>query len=77
MLAIEVSVALRAANRHAHARQALGRQLASAASNEQVAQAGREALEQAMDAPAWLRIGQYTSASGSAAPGDINTHAVA
>ncbi|MCX2921788.1 ATP-binding protein [Stenotrophomonas bentonitica] len=65
-------VALRAANRHAHARQALGRQLASAASNEQVAQAGREALEQAMDAPAWLRIGQYTSASGSAAPGDTD-----
>ncbi|MFN3498266.1 MAG: FGGY family carbohydrate kinase, partial [Pannonibacter indicus] len=30
------------------------------------------ALEQAMDAPAWLRIGQDTSTSGSAAPGDTD-----
>jgi len=65
-------LALRAANRHANARQALGRQLTRAASNEEVAQAGREALEQAMDAPAWLRIGQDTSTSGSAAPGDTD-----
>ncbi|NEM46484.1 MAG: DUF4118 domain-containing protein, partial [Xanthomonas perforans] len=50
-------IALRAANRHARARQQLGRQLASAAGNGEVAQAGRQALEQAMDVPAWLRIG--------------------
>ena len=65
-------VALRAANRHANARQVLGRQLTRAASNEEVAQAGREALEQALDAPAWLRIGADTSTSGSAAPGDTD-----
>ncbi|MBR7559586.1 hypothetical protein KC218_23850, partial [Mycobacterium tuberculosis] len=41
-------IALRAANRHARARQQLGRQLASAAGNGEVAQAGRHALEQAM-----------------------------
>ncbi|MGV8961729.1 MAG: ATP-binding protein [Stenotrophomonas sp.] len=65
-------VALRAANRHANARQMLGRRLASAANNEQVAQAGREALQQALDVPAWLRIGHDTSTSGSAAPGDTD-----
>jgi len=65
-------VALRAANRHANARQVLGRQLTRAASNEQVAQAGREALEQALDAPAWLRIGADTSTSGSGVPGDTD-----
>uniref|UniRef100_A0A183C9W3 Histidine kinase n=1 Tax=Globodera pallida TaxID=36090 RepID=A0A183C9W3_GLOPA len=65
-------VALRAANRHANARQVLGGQLTRAASNEEVAQAGREALEQALDAPAWLRIGADTSTSGSAAPGDTD-----
>ncbi len=65
-------VALRAANRHANARQVLGGQLTRAASNEQVAQAGREALEQALDAPAWVRIGADTSTSGSAAPGDTD-----
>lgn len=65
-------VALRAANRHANARQVLGGQLTRAASIEQVAQAGREALEQALEAPAWLRIGSDTSASGSGVPGDTD-----
>lgn len=65
-------IALRAANRHAHARQQLGRQLSSAASNEAVANAGRQALEQALDAPAWLRIGSDVTASGSAVPGDTD-----
>ncbi|WP_426804859.1 ATP-binding protein [Stenotrophomonas sp. SrG] len=65
-------VALRAANRHANARQVLGGQLTRAPNNEAVAQAGREALEQALDAPAWLRIGADTSTSGSAAPGDTD-----
>ena len=65
-------VALRAANRHANARQVLGGQLTRAASMEQVAQAGREALEQALDAPAWLRIGADTRASGSGVPGDTD-----
>jgi two-component system sensor histidine kinase KdpD len=37
-----------------------------------VVQAGRQALEQALDAPAWLRIGADTSTSGSAAPGDTD-----
>ncbi|WP_312315980.1 sensor histidine kinase KdpD [Stenotrophomonas sp.] len=65
-------VALRAANRHANARQVLGRQLTRAASIEQVAQAGREALEQALDVPAWLRIGPETSAGGSGVPGETD-----
>lgn len=65
-------VALRAANRHASARQVLGGQLTRAASMEQVAQAGREALEQALDAPAWLRIGTDISASGSGVPGETD-----
>lgn len=65
-------VALRAANRHANARQVLGGQLTRAASIDAVAQAGREALEQALDAPAWLRIGMQISTSGSAAPGDTD-----
>jgi len=65
-------VALRAANRHATLRQALGRQLAGAADNAQVAHAGRAALEQALDAPAWVRLAGDTSTSGSAAPGDTD-----
>ena len=65
-------VALRAANRHATLRQALGRQLAGAVDNAQVAHAGRAALEQALDAPAWVRVAGDTSTSGSAAPGDTD-----
>jgi two-component system sensor histidine kinase KdpD len=65
-------IALRASNRHANARQQLGRQLSSAASDEAVAGAGRQALEQALDAPAWLRIGNDVTASGSAVPGDTD-----
>ena len=65
-------VALRAANRHANARQVLGGQLTRAASIDEVAQAGREALEQALDAPAWLRIGADTSSSGSGVPGETD-----
>jgi len=65
-------IALRAANRHARARQQLGRQLASAAGNGEVAQAGRHALEQAMDVPAWLRIGADTAAGGRSQPGDTD-----
>jgi len=65
-------VALRAANRHANVRQALGRQLASAVDNAQVAHAGRVALEQALDAPAWVRVAHDTSTGGSAAPGDTD-----
>jgi two-component system sensor histidine kinase KdpD len=65
-------VALRAANRHANVRQTLGRQLVGATDNAQVAHAGRVALEQALDAPAWVRLGADTSTSGSAAPGDTD-----
>ena len=55
-------VALRAANTHATALQALGRQLASAADLGQVVSAGRSALQAAFGAPAWVRIGDATSA---------------
>ncbi|MNV24843.1 Sensor protein KdpD [compost metagenome] len=65
-------VSLRAANRHANLRQALGRQLAAAVDNAQVAHAGRVALEQALDSPAWVRVGHDISTSGSAAPGDTD-----
>ena len=65
-------VALRAANRHAHARGRLGRELAVAAGNEAVVAAGRQALEQALDAPAWLRIGTEVSVSSQALPGDTD-----
>jgi two-component system sensor histidine kinase KdpD len=65
-------VALRAANRHANLRQSLARQLSAAVDNMQVAHAGRAALEQALDVPAWVRIAHDTSTSGSAAPGDTD-----
>ena len=55
-------IALRAANTHATALQALGRQLASAADLGQVVSAGRSALQAAFGAPAWVRIGDATSA---------------
>ncbi|PWB19016.1 histidine kinase, partial [Stenotrophomonas sp. SPM] len=38
----------------------------------EVAQAGRQALEQAMDVPAWLRIGADTATGGRAQPGDTD-----
>ena len=56
-------VALRAANAHATALQALGRDLASAADLGQVLAAGRAALQAAFDVPAWVRIGADTAAS--------------
>jgi len=58
-------VALQAANRHAHARQRLSRQLAVAPSNAAVAEAGRQGLEQALDAPAWLRLGDDVAAASA------------
>ena len=56
-------VALRAANAHATALQALGRDLASAADLGQVLAAGRAALQAAFGVPAWVRIGADTAAS--------------
>lgn len=56
-------VALRAANAHATALQALGRDLASAADLGQVLAAGRSALQAAFGVPAWVRIGADTAAS--------------
>ncbi|MCH6482482.1 sensor histidine kinase KdpD [Pseudoxanthomonas sp. LH2527] len=49
-------VALRAANVHATALQALGRELAAAADLGQVLAAGRKALERALSVDAWLRV---------------------
>lgn len=60
-------VALRAANTHATALQALGRQLASAADLGQVVTAGRSALQAALGVPAWVRIGERTALSEGAA----------
>lgn len=59
-------VALRAANAHATALQALGRQLASAADLGQVVTAGRSALQAALGVPAWVRIGERTALSEGA-----------
>ncbi len=50
-------VALRAANAHATALQALGRQLATAADLGQVLEAGRRALKQATDADTLVQVG--------------------
>ena len=50
-------LALRAANAHATALQALGRSLASAADPGQVVQAGEVALKQALDADASVQLG--------------------
>lgn len=50
-------VALRAANAHATALQALGRQLAAAADVEQVLEAGRLALQRYIDGDALLHLG--------------------
>ena len=59
-------VALRAANAHATALQALGRDLASAADLGQVLAAGRAALQAAFGVPAWVRIGDAAAASEGA-----------
>ncbi|KAB7765463.1 sensor histidine kinase [Xanthomonas maliensis] len=54
-------LALRAANGHANALQALGRQLSTAADLGQVLEAGRRALATALDAEVWLRLEQRES----------------
>ncbi|VXB64143.1 Histidine kinase [Luteimonas sp. 9C] len=60
----EQVLALRAANTHANGLQALGRQLAGAADLGEVVAAGRNALARALDADAWLRIGDADGAAG-------------
>ncbi|TAA25755.1 sensor histidine kinase [Pseudoxanthomonas winnipegensis] len=69
-------LALAAANRHATAMQQLGRELSTAADLGQVLQAGRRALERALDAQAWLRVGEQVEAAPTAALGDTD-HAAA
>ncbi len=65
-------VALRAANTHATALQALGRQLASAADLGQVLSAARASLQAAFGVPAWVRIGEVVAATESAKLGDTD-----
>lgn len=60
-------LALRAANAHAIALQALGRQLAAAADLGQVTQAGRDALRRSLGADAIVRVGD-ASAHGADLP---------
>jgi two-component system sensor histidine kinase KdpD len=69
-------VALRAANAHATALQALGRQLSSAADLGQVLRAGRTALERALGASAWLRVGEETASSSGATLESIDRGAI-
>ncbi len=59
-------LALRAANAHANALQALGRELGAAADLGQVLDAGRRALATALQAEAWLRLEQRESEGGAA-----------
>ncbi|HYG05877.1 MAG TPA: sensor histidine kinase KdpD [Stenotrophomonas sp.] len=59
-------LALRAANTHANALQALGRQLSTAADLGEVLEAGRRALAQALGVEVWLRLEQRESANGAA-----------
>jgi len=54
-------LSLRAANAHANALQALGRQLSTAADLGDVVEAGRRALGQGLGVEAWLRIEQRES----------------
>ncbi|HEY9254204.1 MAG TPA: sensor histidine kinase KdpD, partial [Stenotrophomonas sp.] len=54
-------LSLRAANTHANALQALGRQLSTAADLGDVVEAGRRALAQALDVEVWLRLEQRES----------------
>jgi two-component system sensor histidine kinase KdpD len=56
--------------------QQLGRELSTAADLGQVLQAGRRALERALDAQAWLRVGEQVEAAPTAALGDTD-HAAA
>jgi two-component system sensor histidine kinase KdpD len=58
-------LALRAANTHANALQALGRQLGAAADLGQVLDAGRRAMTSALDAEVWLRLEQRESDPGA------------
>ncbi|MFT4249281.1 MAG: DUF4118 domain-containing protein, partial [Pseudomonas sp.] len=58
-------LALRAANAHADALQALGRRLGAAADLGQVLDAGRRALSSALDAEVWLRLEQRESDPGA------------
>ncbi|WP_140719746.1 sensor histidine kinase [Pseudomonas sp. Hp2] len=58
-------LALRAANAHANALQALGRRLGAAADLGQVLDAGRRALSSALGAEAWLRLEQRESDPGA------------
>jgi len=59
-------LALRAANAHANALQALGRQLSTAADLGAVVEAGRRALAQALGVEAWMRLERRESEGGSA-----------
>ncbi len=61
-------LALRAANAQATALQTLGRQLATAADQGQVLQAGREALRRALDVDVTVRLGDRTWHSEGLAP---------
>ncbi|SEM20232.1 two-component system, OmpR family, sensor histidine kinase KdpD [Pseudoxanthomonas sp. GM95] len=70
-------LALAAANRHATAMQQLGRELAVAADLGQVLQAGRRAMERALDAQAWLRVGDDVEAAPSAKLGETDLAAAA
>lgn len=54
-------LSLRAANAHANALQALGRQLSTAADLGDVVEAGRRALAQGLGVEAWLRLEQRES----------------
>ncbi|KRG39278.1 histidine kinase [Stenotrophomonas panacihumi] len=54
-------LALRAANTHANALQALGRQLSTAADLGEVVEAGRRALATALGVDAWLRLDKRES----------------
>jgi two-component system sensor histidine kinase KdpD len=70
-------LALRAANRHATALQTLGRELAIAADLGQVLRAGRLSLERALDAHAWLRVGEQVESGNTVALGDTDQAAAA
>jgi two-component system sensor histidine kinase KdpD len=70
-------LALRAANAHATALQALGRDLASAADPQQVAQAARVALRRALDADVVLHLGTGPLALDADAGIDPKTAAAA
>lgn len=70
-------LALRAANAHATALQALGRDLASAADPQQVAQAARVALRRALDADVVVHLGTGPLAPDADAGIDQKTSAAA